>query len=221
MFQYLHNTLVIYKLFPYLPHLCTILSMIRSLEGQISGLTNNSIVVTVGGIGYQVFTNINRHQFIPGETILLHTHLVVRENVLDLYGFVEPNELSYFELLLDVPKIGPKSALQILGQADIGLLHSSIIQNDPDQLHKLSGIGKKTAGNIVSYLSEKIDSLPASIIDTAVISTSLSPTQIDAIDALITLGYDAGEARNYVTKLNNTDDTKTLVQAVLKQIPIP
>ena len=195
--------------------------MIRSLEGQVSALTNNSVVVTVNGIGYQVYTNINRHQFVPGEVVFLHTHLVVRENVLDLYGFLEADELTYFELLLDVPKIGPKSALQILCQADVNLLHSSILQNDPDQLHKLSGIGKKTATNIVNYLASKIDSLPTSIIDKAIISTSLSQNQIDAIDALITLGYDAGEARSYVTKLNNTEDTKTLVQAVLKQIPIP
>lgn len=195
--------------------------MIRSLEGQVSALNNNSVVIAVNGIGYQVFTNTNRHQFILGETIFLHTHLVVRENVLDLYGFLEADELTYFELLLDVPKIGPKSALQILCQADANLLHSSILQNDPDQLHKLSGIGKKTASNIVNYLSNKIDSLPTSIIDKAIISTSLSQNQIDAIDALITLGYDAGEARSYVTKLNNTEDTKTLVQAVLKQIPIP
>ena len=195
--------------------------MIRSLEGLVSTLTENSVVITVNGIGYQVFTNTNRHQFILGETIFLHTHLVVRENVLDLYGFLEADELTYFELLLDVPKIGPKSALQILCQADVNLLHSSILQNDHDQLHKLSGIGKKTASNIVNYLSSKIDSLPTSIIDKAIISTSLSQNQIDAIDALITLGYDAGEARSYVTKLNNTEDTKTLVQAVLKQIPIP
>lgn len=195
--------------------------MIRSLEGQVSALTNSSVVVTVGGIGYQVYTNVSRHQFIPGETIFLNTHLVVRENVLDLYGFLEADELTYFELLLDVPKIGPKSALQILCQADVGLLHSAIIQNDPDQLHKLSGIGKKTASNIVGYLSEKIDSLRLSSTTTTVAHTQLSQSQIDAIDALITLGYDAGEARNYVTKLNNTEDTKTLVQAVLKQIPIP
>lgn len=195
--------------------------MIRSLEGLISTLTENNVVVTVNGIGYQVYTNINRHHFVPGEMVLLHTHLVVRENVLDLYGFTEADELAYFELLLDVPKIGPKSALQILCQADVNLLHTSIIQNDGDQLHKLSGIGKKTASNIVGFLSEKVASLPLSLNTNIITSPQLSQNQIDAIDALITLGYDANEARTYVTKLNKTEDTKTLVQAVLKQIPIP
>ena len=104
--------------------------MIRSLRGEISALTANSVVVTVNGIGYQVYTNISRRQFVPGETVFLHTYLVVRETALDLYGFIEADELTYFELLLDVPKIGPKSALQIMSQADVSLLHSAIIQND-------------------------------------------------------------------------------------------
>jgi Holliday junction DNA helicase RuvA len=195
--------------------------MIRSLNGEISALNENSVILTVNNIGYEIHTNTNRHQFIVGEIVFFYTYLVVRENILDLYGFTEKDELTYFELLLDVPKIGPKSALQILCQADTGLLHSSIIQNDPDQLHKLSGIGKKTALNIINYLSNKIDNLPLSNNTTSNNIVQLSQNQIDAIDALITLGYDASEARSYVTKLNNTEDTKTLVQAVLKQIPIP
>jgi len=196
--------------------------MIRSLEGKISAITENSVVVNVNGIGYQVFSNTNRHEFFPEQNVFFHTHLVVRENVLDLYGFTERDELVYFELLLNIPKIGPKSALQILCQADTNLLYSSAIQNDPDQLHKLSGIGKKTAFNIVNFLNAKIDQLPSNLSTNIITPThQLSANQIDAIDALITLGYDAGEARNYVTKLDNTEDTKTIIQTVLKQIPIP
>jgi len=195
--------------------------MIRSLEGNISVITDKSIVVTVSGIGYEVYTNTGRREFIPGEIIFMYTYLAVRETALDLYGFTERNELAYFELLLNIPKIGPKSALGIMNQADPSLLYTSALEQDPDQLHKLSGIGKKTCINIVTYLSGKIDLLPVSDADTPIPSTQLSSTQIDAIDALITLGYDPKEARSYVTKMDNTDDTKTLVQAVLKQIPIP
>ena len=194
--------------------------MIRSLEGKVSAITDNSIVVVVNGIGYQVFTNTGRREFIPDQTVFVYTYLAVRETALDLYGFTERDELTYFELLLNIPKIGPKSALGILNQADTSLLYSSALENDPDQLHKLSGIGKKTCINIVNYLSGKIDSLPVSSADSPIANTQLSSSQIDAIDALITLGYDPKEARSYVTKMDNTDDTKTLVQAVLKQIPI-
>ncbi len=195
--------------------------MIRQLEGTVSAITDNSIVVMVNKIGYQVYTNTSRRQFILNETVFLYTYLAVRETALDLYGFTEQTELIYFELLLNIPKIGPKSALGILNQADTRLLYNSALAQDADQLHKLSGIGKKTAVSIVNYLSGKIDSLPAFETDTSLASGQLSATQIDAIDALITLGYDPKEARSYVIKMNNTDDTKTLVQAVLKQIPIP
>ncbi len=194
--------------------------MIRSLEGIIASLGENSLVVVVNGVGYKVYTPTLRQQFMLGENILFHTHLVVRENVLDLYGFTELDELAFFELLLDVPKIGPKSALQILCQADVSLLSSAINQQDPEHLHKMSGIGKKTASNLVSYLEGKIDHLD--FVSTAVSTNSLlSPSQIDAIDALITLGYDPKEARTYVMKEDKMGDTKSLVQAVLKQIPIP
>ncbi|MCB9810712.1 MAG: Holliday junction branch migration protein RuvA [Candidatus Nomurabacteria bacterium] len=195
--------------------------MIRQLEGKITAISESSIVVMVNGIGYQVFTNTSRREFIPDETVFMYTHLAVRETALDLYGFTDRDELTYFELLLNIPKVGPKSALAILNQADINLLYSTAAEQDADQLHKLSGIGKKTAINIVNYLSSKLDQLPNTASATAVSSSQLSTAQIDAIDALITLGYDPKEARSYVIKMNGSDDTKTLVQEVLKQIPIP
>jgi holliday junction DNA helicase RuvA len=194
--------------------------MIRSLTGELIQIGDNNLVLGVSGIGYLVFTPTNNHPYIPGETITLHTHLAVRENALDLYGFPEPISLELFELLLSVPKIGPKSALAVLGQADTALLVTAILEQDPDHLSKLSGIGKKTASNLVSHLEGKVDHL--SIVKEMSNSPSaLSQTQIDAIDALITLGYDANEARLYVQKQGSGSDTKTLVQGALKQMPIP
>ncbi len=194
--------------------------MIRSLDGTITLMGENSLVVAVNSIGYLVHTPTARRQFVPGDSVFLHTYLVVRENALDLYGFLDLDELTFFELLLDVPKIGPKSALQILCQADVSLLSSAIMQQDPDHLSKMSGIGKKTAINLVTFLAGKIDNM---VIDSSAIASNaqLSPAQIDAIDALITLGYDPKEARGYVMKGDKESDTKSLVQAVLKQIPIP
>lgn len=195
--------------------------MIRSLEGVVTAIAENHVVITLNNIGYLVYTPLIRQQFVPGETRLFHTHLVVRENVLDLYGFVSEEELQFFELLLDVPKIGPKSALQILCQADPSLLASSILTEDTDGLHKLSGIGKKTAANIVSHLAGKIDGVQNIEHTSPTLTTTLSSNQVDAIDALITLGYDPKEARTYVLKHDKSEDTKTLVQSVLKEIPIP
>lgn len=194
--------------------------MIRSLTGTIASLGENSLVIEVSGLGYLVFTPTNRHPYIPGETITLHTHLAVRETALDLYGFPEPISLEIFEFLLTVPKIGPKSALAIMSQADVALLITAILEQDADHLSKLSGIGKKTAANLVSHLEGKIDHLSL-VKELGSSPSSLNQVQRDAIDALITLGYDAQEARTYVQKQDASSDTKTLVQGALKQMPIP
>ncbi len=195
--------------------------MIRSLEGTVSYLGENSVVVVVSGVGYLVHTPTQRSNFVPGETVFLHTYQVVRETALDLYGFLDQDELTFFELLLDVPKIGPKSALQILCQADVSLLGTAIMEQDPEHLSKMSGIGKKTASNLVSHLAGKVDSLFTVDSLKHATQTQLSQAQTDAIDALITLGYDPKEARTYVLKEDKNEDTKSLVQAVLKHIPIP
>ena len=192
--------------------------MIRSLRGQIAQLGENSLVVSVQDIGYLVHTPTVRKQYIPDSEVFLHTHLAVRETALDLYGFETIDELAFFELLLSVPKIGPKSALQILCQADVPLLASSILEQDPDHLSKMSGIGKKTAQNLVNHLAGKIDDMNLVEASRNTPVAQLSQTQIDA---LITLGYDSQEARSYVIRQDTTTDTKTLVQTVLKQIPIP
>jgi len=195
-------------------------AMIRSLEGTIAALGENNVVLTVQNIGYLIYTPTNRQMFVPGETAFFYTHLVVRENALDLYGFNEREELSFFELLLSVPKIGPKSALQILTQADVSLLASAIVEKDPEHLHKMSGISKKTATNIVTALADNVEA-SVNLEKNSQVRNQLSGAQIDAIDALITLGYDPKEAHSYVVKLDKEEDTKTLIQTVLKQIPIP
>lgn len=194
--------------------------MIRSLRGTIESIADNAVVLNVNQIGYLIHTPLTRITYAPGDSAFFETHLVVRENVLDLYGFTDKLELHFFELLLTVPKIGPKSALQILNQADTSLLASSIINSDPDQLHKLSGISKKMSTNITTHLAGKLDSLE---LETALVTTKdaqLSNNQIDAIDALITLGYSQSDARTYVQKQDKNEDAKTIIQAVLKDIPI-
>lgn len=193
--------------------------MIRTLEGTITALSDTALTLTIHGVGYLIHTNALRHAHQVGTMSLFHTHLAVRENALDLYGFVSEKELEFFELLLTVPKIGPKSALQILCQADPDLIGTAIILNDAEHLHKVSGIGKKTASNIVTALAGKIDATtanPSTATDLASHIT-LAPAQVDAIDALITLGYDEKEARVLVLKQDATLAAKELIQSVLKQ----
>ncbi|MCA9354071.1 MAG: Holliday junction branch migration protein RuvA [Candidatus Kaiserbacteria bacterium] len=190
--------------------------MIRSLTGEIDDIGENWLVVNVHGVGYLVGTPTLQNHFTENSTITLHTYLAVRETALDLYGFPHKTELEMFELLLGIPKIGPKSALQILCQATPSLLAEAAQKNDGVYLHKLSGIGKKTAENITQYLHSKLAQLPTTIITT---QDDLTAVQTDAIDALIALGYDTTTARETVLELSNTDATvNSLVTKALKQI---
>lgn len=191
--------------------------MIRSISGEIVSITDGYVTVVVHGIGYLVGTTTKTTTFTAGEFVTLHTHLAVRENALDLYGFISTAELELFELLLDVPKIGPKSALQVLSQASPTLLVEAISRKDDAYLHKLSGIGKKTCENIVQALHDKIEKM--SLVFAVSPQNTLTEAQTDAIDALVSLGYDLATAREVVKQLDGTTATPSeLIQQALKQM---
>lgn len=190
--------------------------MIRTLTGKIQDIQENMVVVNVHDIGYLVRCLSTPQLFTINQTTTLYTYLAVRETALDLYGFTEPVELEMFEFLLGVPKIGPKSALQVLNQATPTLLVEAAHKNDGVYLSKLSGIGKKTAENIVQYLHGKIESLPAT---GSTMVENLNQVQTDAIDTLISLGYDITTARDIILKLSSDESTvNSLVTQALKQI---
>ncbi len=190
--------------------------MIRSITGTISAVHKDGVTITVHGIGYFVSVPLHTTMLSEHGTLTLHTHLAVRETALDLYGFTTPHELDVFELLLLVPKIGPKSALQILNQASPALLLEAIGRKDPAYLHKLSGIGKKTCENLVQFLHEKIEGLA---LETPMQTGGLTSTQTDAIDALVSLGYDLTSARELIKTMNEDGVTvNQLITQALKQM---
>ncbi len=190
--------------------------MIRSLTGKITEVGENAITIDVRGVGYRVGATTKTTLYTVGEELTVYTHLAVRETAMDLYGFLTLSELDIFELLLSVPKIGPKSALQILNQASPSLLVESITNNDPSHLHKLSGIGKKTCENVVLHLQDKLEGIG---IDTPTTpQTNFGAKQKDAIDALVSLGYDLATARETVQNLPNELSTNELITRSLKQI---
>lgn len=176
-------------------------------DGYVTVLTN--------GIGYLVGTNTKGTMFRVGDSVTLHTHLAVRETALDLYGFSTLSELDIFELLMEVPKIGPKSALQVMNQASPTLLLEAIGKKDAAYLHKLSGIGKKTCENIVQFLHDKVEGM--AFADDIGTSTGLTEAQTDAIDALVSLGYDLTSARAAVKDLVG-ETANDLIKQALKQM---
>ena len=189
--------------------------MIRYITGTVLGLAPHGLVIQTGGLGYHVYTT-KKIMALPGELLSLHTYLAVRETALDLYGFVLENELALFEILLTIPKIGPKSALQILDQADVALITESVTLQDPEHLTKQSGIGKKTAEKIVLALKDKLDHL---MIPTTANPSSLpSSTYRDVFDTLLTLGYNPAAIRQALEQIDETASTSDLVKQALQKI---
>jgi holliday junction DNA helicase RuvA len=188
--------------------------MIRLLTGTIATLNGNQIIIdTQSGVGYLV-TVVRRFTGLPSEPVRLFTHLAVRETALDLYGFSEEADLTMFELLLTISGVGPKSAMQIMDQADRTLLIESLRLNDAVHLTKLSGISKKTAEKIILTLADKID-------DTLFPSTTTmdpSSSYQDAFDTLITLGYNPNNIRTVLESLSQEESTSTLVKLALREL---
>lgn len=186
--------------------------MIRTIKGTILDLRLGSVILDVSGIGYRISIQNGRSEgLILGDTLTLHTHLAVREDSLTLYGFFTRDDLEMFEQLLDLPKIGPKSALQILSQASIELIKKAVASEDPAQLSKMSGMGKKTAEKIVIGLKDSF----ANVEQFGVGDRGNS----DVVDALTTLGYSQKEARDAVLRLSpELTETKARVKEALRSL---
>ncbi len=183
--------------------------MIRQINGTVVSYDKHKLIIdTPTGIGYLVYAT-GQHTWTRGDSVTIHTHLAVRENALDLYGFSSPAELELFELLLTIPKIGPKSALAILDQASLGLLVECIQQQDEIRLAKLSGLGKKTAEKVVASLKNK---LPSHLNSTDAPATSNEYQ--DAFDTLVTLGYNPNEVRLVLETLEAETTSELVTQAL-------
>jgi len=189
--------------------------MIRYISGTVGSLAPHGVVILTGGLGYLVYTT-KRIISLPGEALSLHTYLAVRETALDLYGFLLANELALFEILLTIPKIGPKSALQILDQADVSLIIESVNLQDPEHLSKLSGIGKKTAEKIVLALKDKLGHVATASPVSAY--TQTSTTYHDVFDTLVTLGYNPAAIRQTLEGIDEAIGTSRMVKLALQKL---
>lgn len=161
--------------------------MISFVSGTVAGKETRSVIIETSGIGYRVFaTDDTLRGLKVGAAAKLLTHHVVREDAQDLYGFLDAEDLKLFELLLNVPGIGPKTALNILNVATPATLRRSIQSGETAYLTKISGIGKKTADKIILELKEKLGASEE--------GTTLKE-EVDALEALKSLGYSHAEAR--------------------------
>ena len=191
--------------------------MIAKLTGTISDMGTRYVVIDVNGVGYKVFvTDDTIHLLKKNDRAVLLTYLVVREDALDLYGFPLKKDKEFFELLISVSGIGPKSALNILSLVSSDTLASSIRTGSVAHLVKVSGLGKKTAEKIVLELKDKLGKVTG---DMGTEFSAGMSSDIDAIEALKALGYDADDAREALKKVGkNVSDIGAKVKAALKEL---
>ena len=183
--------------------------MIGSINGKIILKTEKLLIVEAGGVGYKINVSGDTLSRVKNKDIFLWTHLHVREDIFDLYGFMDRKDLEFFELLISVSGIGPKGALAILGVTSIETLKNAIASNDTSYLTKISGIGKKTAEKIVIELRDKIGETNK--------GESLQH-ELDALEALKSLGYSQNQAREALKKIPTSTDTNTKVREALKML---
>lgn len=189
-------------------------NMIARIEGKIITVSDKSLIVDVHGVGFRLYVPIDtiaRNSERAGENISLLTHLNVKEDALDLYGFETGDELRFFEMLISVSGVGPKSALSIVSIGAIDSLKKAIGSGDTGYLTKVSGIGKKTAERIVIELRDKL----ALLGHTAEYGELSGETDVVAV--LEELGYSREDARGALKQISeNTTGTSARVKEALK-----
>ena len=191
--------------------------MIGSIKGKIVLKKDKFLVVETGGVGYKVSVSPDTlsklaprkssGQKETNELVSFWIHTHIREDAIDLYGFLDYQELEFFEMLINVSGIGPKGALTILGIASIETLRKAISTGDIAYLTKISGIGKKTAEKIVIELRDKIGEEKQ--------GSSLQG-ELDALEALKSLGYSQNEAREALKKVASDTNTNAKIREALK-----
>lgn len=194
--------------------------MIASLRGKFLYSDATSVVIECAGVGYKCFVTKNTLYNLPSpnEEMFLYTHLAVREDAMDLYGFADLEELNAFKLITSVNGVGAKIGMAILSDFTPSQLILSIASNDAKTLTAAAGVGIKLAQRIVLELKDKVgnavagDSMNVSGVSKAVANTSSA----EAIEALVSLGYTKSDAASAVGRLDATLSTDELIKQALK-----
>jgi holliday junction DNA helicase RuvA len=174
--------------------------MIARIAGILEEKTPDQLVVDVSGVGYQVFVSLQTFYRLPPlhERVSLHVYTHLREDALQLYGFLEEKEKATFLLLKGVSGIGPRLALNILSGIPVDELEGALRASDVTRLVAVPGVGKKTAERLVVELREKVGALGNGY---SPILGDQTPLSLEAVSALVNLGYRRAEAEKAVREV--------------------
>ena len=200
--------------------------MIAFVQGTASDITEASVVIETGGIGYEIFmTGEDLGRIRIGDEVKIHTHFNVREDAMQLYGFLAKDNLQMFKLLLGVNGVGPKAAIGVLAVISADALRFAILSDDVKTLSKAPGIGKKTAQKLILELKDKLKLEDAFELKLAheqeaegLMPGDASDGRAEAVEALVALGYSSTDALRAVRAVTDVpaDDVEGLLRAALK-----
>jgi len=194
--------------------------MIGSLRGRLIFKQAPQIVIECGGVGYEVETPMSTFLDLPatGADLFLHTHLVVREDAQILYGFATDDERVLFRTLLKVNRVGAKMALGVLSAMSASDFRRCVEYEDASALSKIPGVGKKTAERLIIEMRDRIDKVVPSAPGAATPSVETS-ARSEAFDALVSLGYKAGEVNKLIGKLDTENKSaEDIIRQALRQV---
>ena len=193
--------------------------MIDKLKGVLDKKSTTYAVIFVGGVGYKLKMSINGLESLPsiGNKVNILTYLYVREDILDLYGFIDSIERNTFNLLISISGIGPKLALTILSGINPKQLKERVVSGDVAALTSVPGVGSKTAKRIIIELKEKFiksDDSSLGFDDKNVHSTELFK---DVVNALVSLGYKQNYAKEACRDLEEKGQMDGEIEVVIKK----
>lgn len=197
--------------------------MIACLQGEFLHKSPETLIINVGGVGYEVYFSQANHVRLPdlGDEVFLHIYTVVREDALNLYGFIDREEKDMFCLLMGVSGVGPKLALNILSGISPSAISRAISTEDIARLTQLPGVGKKTAERLCLELKDKVQFVPE--------SQALGATEgaldilddqrfNDALSALINLGYPPVKAKEALRAVHHQVPEETYAVMSLEEL---
>ena len=194
--------------------------MIDELKGILEKKSLKHAIIFVGGVGYKLKMSINGLESLPsnGNDVHVLTYLHVREDILDLYGFIDPVERNTFSLLISISGIGPKLALTILSGIEPSQLKDKVINGDVAALTSVPGVGSKTAKRIIIELKEKfIKSDDDSSLGFNEEKNPNTPLYNDVVNALVSLGYKQNYAKNACSELDKKGEMDGEIEVVIKK----
>ena len=200
--------------------------MIGFLRGKLEAIYDERIVIDVNGIGFNVSMPVSQLEMLEpmGSDVKVYTYLAVREDAMQLYGFMTADSLELFKLLIQVNGIGPKGALALLSAMSVEDLRFAIMSGDAKTISKAPGIGAKTAQRLIIDLKDKVsvrDMLDSySVNSLSPVSDGMNSAKAEAIEALTALGYSSTDALRAVRESGASDgeDTETIIKLAFKQL---